>query len=252
MRDRARLLVLDDVDALAREAASEFRRLAASAVASRGRFAVALAGGSTPRRLYALLSDPSAPFQEEVPWNDVHFFWSDERCVPPDDPRSNYRMAREEMLDRVPVAPENVHRIEADRPDAAGAAADYERELRRVLAVPESEIPRLDLALLGMGADGHTASLFPGSEALEIRDRLVAAPWVETLRARRVTLTLPIFDRAAAVVFLVAGTDKAQTLRAVWDPSAPPGAFPCQRVRPIDGELIWLVDRPAASLLEPR
>ena len=241
-----RLVVVDDADALAREAASELARRAQMCVAERGRFTVTLSGGSTPRRLYALLADPAARFRHEVPWTGVHFFWGDERHVPPDDPQSNYRMARDELLARVPVPSENVHRIEAERPNAADAADAYARELERFFALAPGQVPRFDLVLLGMGPDGHTASLFPGSTALEVRDRMVVAAWIPKFRSDRITLTLPVFDNAAAVTFLVSGADKAAALRAALDPDGPNG-LPCQRIRPSHGDLLWLVDRAAAS-----
>ena len=248
----ARLLVVDDADALAREAASELTRRAQSGVAATGRFTVVLSGGSTPRRLYALLADPAQPFRGEVPWSATHVFWGDERHVPPDDPQSNYRTANEALLSRVPVPPENVHRIEGERADAGEAAAAYARELQRFFGLAPGEFPRFDLVLLGMGPDGHTASLFPGSDALAVTDRLTAGPWVEKFQSYRITLTFPVFDNAAQVLFLVSGPDKAETLRAVLDPKTPPETFPCQRIRPSHGELVWLVDRPAASLLGAR
>ena len=241
-----RLVVVGDADALAREAASEFARRAEGCVAERGRVTVTLSGGSTPRRLYAALADPAAPFRDGIPWSRVHFFWGDERHVPPDDTASNYRMAREELLARVPVPTENVHRIEAERPDAADAADAYERELVRFFAPAPGQVPRFDLVLLGMGRDGHTASLFPGSSALEVRDRLVVAAWVPKLNSDRITLTLPVFNNAAEVTFLVSGADKAATLRAALDPDGPDG-LPCRRIRPAHGDLLWLVDRAAAS-----
>lgn len=241
-----RLVVVDDADALARAAASEFSRRAEECVTERGRFAVTLSGGSTPRRLYTLLADPAAPFRNGIPWSRIHFFWGDERHVPPDDPASNYRMAREELLARVRVPAENVHRVEAERPDAAEAADAYERELMRFFALAPGQAPRFDLVLLGMGADGHTASLFPGSSALEVRDRLVVAAWIEKFHSDRITLTLPVFNNAAAVTFLVSGADKAATLRAALDPDGPED-LPCRRIRPAHGDLLWLADRAAAS-----
>ena len=247
-----RLVVVDDADALAREAASELTRRAQRCVAATGRFTVALSGGSTPRRLYALLADPAAPSRAAVPWGATHVFWGDERHVPPDDPQSNYRMANEELLSRVPVPPDHVHRIEGERADAAEAAEAYARELQRFFGLAPGEAPRFDLVLLGMGPDGHTASLFPGSEALAVTDRLAVAAWIQKFQSYRITLTLPVFDNAAAVHFLVSGADKAATLRAVFDPKTPAETFPCQRIRPGQGELLWLVDRAAAGGLETR
>lgn len=245
--DRGRLLVVDDATALAREAATELTRRAQRCVAAAGRFTLVLSGGSTPRRLYALLADPASPFRDAIPWAATNVFWGDERHVPPHDPQSNFRMANEALLSRVPVPRENVHRIEAERTNAADAAARYQEGLERFFALRTGAAPRFDLILLGMGPDGHTASLFPGTDALTVRDRLVAAPWVAKFRSYRITLTLPVFDAAAAVHFLVSGADKAETLRAVFDPATPADRFPCQRIRPLDGELLWFVDRDAAK-----
>ena len=247
-----RVVVVDGADALAREAAEEFEHRSNAAVASRSQFTVALSGGSTPRRLYALLADPAAPFRGAIEWSRVHLFWGDERHVPPEDPQSNYRMASEELLSRVPIPEANVHRVEAELPDAAEAAARYDAELARFFALSPGEFPRFDLMLLGIGPEGHTASLFPGTRALDVLDRRVVENWVPKLNAFRITMTLPVFARAAAVLFLVAGEDKAPILRVVFDPKAPAEALPCQRIRPESGELIWLVDRPAAAgLPEP-
>jgi 6-phosphogluconolactonase len=247
--DRGRLVVVDDADALAREAAAQLTRIAQRSVAASGRFTLVLSGGATPRRLYTLLADPQAPFRAAVPWEATWIFFGDERHVPPDDPQSNYRMADEALLSHVPIPAANVHRVEAERADAAEAAALYAREIARAFALSPGEWPRFDLILLGMGPAGHTASLFPGTDALLVRDRTVAATWVAKFGADRITLTLPVFDAAAAVHFLVSGADKAQTLRAVFDPGSAPDAFPCQRIRPRSGELLWLVDRAAAGAL---
>lgn len=246
-----RVVVVDDADALAREAAEEFERRAIAAVASRGRFTVALSGGSTPRRLYTLLADPAGAFHKTISWSRVHLFWSDERHVPPEDSRSNYRMARETLISRVPIPPDNVHRIEAELPDAAEAAARYDAGLARFFSLSPGEFPRFDLMLLGVGPEGHTASLFPGTKALEVRDRRVVESWVPKLNAFRITMTIPVFRRAAAVLFLISGEDKAPVLRTVFDPKGPPDALPCQLIRPDTGDLIWLVDRPAAAGLPP-
>lgn len=239
-----------DAGALARDAAEELARCAEEAVRERGRFTLALAGGSTPKRLYELLADRDAPFRERIDWSSVHFFWGDERHVPPDHSDSNYRMAREALLDAVPVPPGNVHRIRAELPGAVQAAAEYEAELRRSFALVPGEVPRFDLVLLGLGADGHTASLFPGSEALHERERLVAAPWIAKLQAFRITLTPPVIERAAEVLFLVSGEDKAPALHAVLAGERDPDRLPAQLARPRDGRLLWLVDRTAASRLE--
>jgi 6-phosphogluconolactonase len=232
-----------DGEALARDAAEAVAAAAVRAVAARGRFTLALSGGSTPRRLYALLADPAAPFRASVPWARTHLFFGDERPVPPDHPDSNYRMAREALLAHVPVA--SVHRIRGEDPAAAEA---YEAELRAFFGVPPAGAPpRLDLVLLGLGPDGHTASLFPGSEALDERVRWVLSPFVARFGTRRTTLTLPVLDRARAVLFLVAGADKAPALAQALAPSPGAEPLPAARVRPDDGTMLWLVDQAAAS-----
>ncbi len=232
--------VVDGPAALARAAAEEWR-VRALATAS-GRFAVALAGGSTPRALYALLADPRAPYREALPWARTHVFFGDERTVPPDHPESNYGTAREALLARVPIPPENVHRIRGEE-DPVAAARSYEDDLRAFFGRP----PRFDLVLLGLGADGHTASLFPGSPALE-EPRLVAAPFVPALGARRITLTLPALDAASRVVFLVSGATKAPAVALILSGGPGSEALPAARVRPLDGTVLWLVDRAAAGL----
>jgi 6-phosphogluconolactonase len=232
-----------DADAVARAAAEELIRAAHRAVAERGAFSLALSGGSTPRRLYVLLADPAAPFRARFPWDHTHVFFGDERPVPPDHPESNFRMATETLLAHVPVA--SVHRIRAEEPDAAEA---YQAELRQAFGIPVGGAPpRLDLVLLGLGPDGHTASLFPGSPALAEQDRWVVSPFVERLGTRRTTLTFPVLNRAGAVVFLVAGGEKAGVLQRVLAPEPGTELLPAARVRPGRGELLWIVDVAAAS-----
>jgi len=239
------VVVLPDPVAVAREAAERFTRLAQQAVAERGRFAVALSGGSTPRELYALLS--AGPYREQVPWPGVHLFWGDERCVLPDDPQSNYRLVRETLLERVPLPAANVHRIRAElSPDVAAEA--YAQELRRFFGAYEAP-PRFDLVLLGMGPDGHTASLFPGTAGMEAAGRAVVANWVPKQEAWRITLAYPTLNAAREVIFLVTGAAKAKSLRDVLQPSPRRSALPAQRVWPTKGTLTWLVDEAAASLV---
>jgi 6-phosphogluconolactonase len=243
--------IADDAAALARAGAEELAARTAEAVQTRGVATVALSGGSTPRALHALLAG-DATLRARVPWERVHVFWGDERHVPPDDPDSNYRMARETLLTRVPIPASHVHRIRAEEPDAAAAAAAYEEELRDFFTARgllAGMLPRFDLVLLGMGADGHTASLFPGSGAVHEARRLVDAPWVPKLQTSRITLTPPTLNAASVVVFLVSGTEKAETLQAVLEGPLEPDRYPSQVVRPAAGELVWLVDRPAARLL---
>jgi 6-phosphogluconolactonase len=227
-------------------AAEEVVRAANEAVAKRGRFSIALSGGSTPKSLYNLLATNA---RNTLPWDRMFFFWGDERHVPPTDPDSNYRMADETMLSKIPVSAANVFRIKAENPDAEAAALAYEQTLQKFFALEAGQFPRFDLILLGMGPDGHTASLFPGTGALHEKSRLVVANWVEKLKASRFTLTLPVLNSAACVVFLVSGTDKAPALHAVLEGDAPGEQYPAKLVRPTNGKLIWLIDRAAASQL---
>lgn len=258
MTGPGRLRVLPDAAAWADAAAGAFFAIGAAAIRERGRFAVALSGGGTPRAAYERI----AATWREAPdgahdWARTHLFWGDERWVPADDPRSNYRMAREALIARVPIPPENIHRVRTEARDAREAAADYEEALRRFFGSRAGEPPRFDLAFLGLGADGHTASLFPGTDALDAVDRLAVAVHVATMDSWRVTLTLPMLNRAANVIFLVTGADKAAALRVVAE-SAEAGAaaeagrsptaplLPAQRIRPEKGALLFLVDRAAA------
>jgi 6-phosphogluconolactonase len=227
-------------------AAEEVIRTANKAVAQNGRFTIALSGGSTPKNLYNLLATNA---RTALPWDRMFFFWGDERHVPPDDPDSNYRMADEAMLSKIPVAAGNVFRMPTENPDAAAVAESYEKTIRQFFKLQPGEFPRFDLVLLGMGPDGHTASLFPGTAALQEKTRLVVANWVEKLKTHRLSFTLPVLNAAHCVVFLVGGTDKATVLRAVLEEDGPGEQNPAKLVNPTDGALIWLVDRAAASAL---
>jgi len=227
-------------------AAEEVLRAAASAIAQRGRFTIALAGGSTPRNMYTLIA---ANASASLPWDQMFFFWGDERHVAPDDPESNYRMANESLLSKVPVPAANIFRVPSENPNAAAAADAYEQTLREFFAVAQGEFPRFDLILLGIGPDGHTASLFPETEALREKSRLVVANWVEKLKTSRITLTLPVLNAARCVAFLVSGTDKAAALHEVLEGNAPAEKYPSKLVQPSEGKLIWFVDRAAASEL---
>ncbi|MGD0162679.1 MAG: 6-phosphogluconolactonase [Candidatus Sulfotelmatobacter sp.] len=225
-------------------AAEEVLRAAAEAIAQRGRFTIALSGGSTPRNLYTLIA---ANASASLPWDQMFFFWGDERHVPLNDPDSNYRMAKETLLSKVPIPPANIFPVPADNPDAAAAAQAYEDTLRKFFALAPGEFPRFDLILLGMGPDGHTASLFPETAALQEKSRLVVANWVEKLSNSRITFTLPVLNAARCVAFLVSGADKAAVLHEVLEGKAPGEKYPSKLVRPIEGKLIWFVDRAAAS-----
>jgi 6-phosphogluconolactonase len=227
-------------------AAEEVIRSATDAVAKRGRFTIALSGGSTPRNLYTLIA---ANASTTLPWSQMFFFWGDERHVPPDSPDSNYRMAKETLLSKVPIPPANIFPVPAENPDAGQVAEAYEQTLRKFFAVAPGEFPRFDLILLGMGPDGHTASLFPETAALQEKSRLVVANWVEKLGGSRITFTLPLLNSARCVAFLVSGTDKAAALHEVLEGNAPADKYPSRLVQPSEGKLIWFVDRAAASEL---
>jgi 6-phosphogluconolactonase len=234
------LEVYPDAATLARAAAERFVTLATEAVAAQGQFVVALAGGSTPQATYALLA--TEEWATRVDWSRVHVLWGDERCVPPGHAESNYRMAREALLDQVPIPADHVHRIRGELPPHQAATA-YEAELRAVLGAGG----RFDLILLGMGADGHTASLFPNTTAVEEREQTVVAVYVERLQAWRVTLTLPAINDARHALFLVSGSTKADALSRVRAGEPLPAAL----VHPIQGHLIWLVDQDAQGDTTP-
>ena len=224
-------------------AAEQFVQLASDVTKSSGRFAVALSGGSTPKGLYSLLA---SDFRSSVPWKQTFFFWGDERHVPPNHPDSNYGMAFAAMLSKVPVPAENIFRIPAEEKDASVAATKYEETLRNFFRLTPREFPCFDLIHLGMGPDGHTASLFPGTAALKEKSRLVVANWVEKFSTDRITLTLPVLNNGKCVTFMVAGADKAPALHEVLEGDAPGDQFPSKLIRPISAKLIWFVDRAAA------
>lgn len=239
--------VLDDASAVARAAAERFVAAAREAIAQRRRFFVALSGGSTPRALYSLLA--TRPYHDQVDWSRVWVFWGDERTVPPNDPESNYHMARETLLYHVPIPATQVFRMHGEHADPQKAAATYEVDMRRAFALAPGELPRFDLVLLGMGPDGHTASLFPHTAALHINDRLVAANHVEKLNTWRITLTAPVLNNAALVLFLVVGQDKAAVLARVVQGPPNPDELPSQLIAPTHGKVVWLLDKAAASQL---
>ena len=245
-REAAHLTIYDDLTALTRAAAELFVSISQRAV-DQGRFCVALSGGSTPRLFYSLLA--TSPYRDRINWSRVEFFWGDERTVPPDDPESNYRMARETLLEHVPVQSGQIHPIPTQLGDPAATAVAYSDELRRVLRLGRDELPRFDLILLGMGPDGHTASLFPHTAALRARGRLVVANSVPQLQTFRITLTADVINNAEHVAFLVAGEDKADALRAVLEGPRDVETYPSQIIAPTDGEVRWLVDRAAAARL---
>lgn len=238
----AEIKIVPDQDALAEAAARYFVAAFQDAVRQQGRFRVALSGGSTPRRMHTLLA--SEPFAQQIDWSLVDVFWSDERCVPPDHPDSNYRMAHDTLLNFVPILASNIYRIPAEL-SPAGAAASYAKTLHTVF----TDAPRMDLLFLGMGDDGHTASLFPGTSALNEYDRWVVANYVEKLAAWRITWTAAAINAAARIAFLVAGKEKSQRLHEVLRGAYDPQNLPSQLIKPENGELLWLIDQAAATAL---
>jgi 6-phosphogluconolactonase len=249
MIERAKVTIYPDPEALSRAAADQFVEIANNAVQNRGIFSVALSGGTTPQQLYRLLG--SEPFSEQVDWSKTHIFWGDERCVPPDHSESNYHRAQEALLNHIPIPDENVHRIQAELPPEQ-AAEEYEETLLRFFSSLTDEEERnqasFDLILLGMGDDGHTASLFPGTAVVHEETFWVRAHYVDKLVAWRVTLTPAILDRARHITFLVSGAAKSYTLQRVLYGAYLPDRYPAQVIRADNGEILWLVDEAAASL----
>ena len=242
------ITVVADAAALAEAAADAFVEAATAAVAARGRFTVALAGGSTPRTAYELLARP--PRDRVVPWTQTHVFFGDERGVGPEHADSNYRMAHTALLAKVPVPSAQVYRVRGDAPDPEEAAAEYARTLADVFGTRRGELPRFDLVLLGIGIDGHTASLFPGSPVLKEVFRTVAAVHATAaVIPQRFTLTLPVFNAAARVVVLASGAEKAKVIRAALADKGT--SLPPAMIAPPEGRLTWLLDRAAAALLPP-
>jgi len=249
------IIVCRDIAELSRQSAERFSQLAREFVEAVGRFTVALSGGSTPKHLYSLLASPD--YKNQIPWNDVELFWGDERCVAPDHPESNFRMAEEALLSKIKIPAENIHRMPGERSPQV-AAAEYEKELQKFFGLKSGALPRFDLILLGIGEDGHTASLFPGSEALADdrpsqshrgrmgteTARLVVAPFVAKLNSYRLTLTLPILNNAANVWFLVTGAGKVDAVKQVFSGSAD---LPAAMVQPVHGSLTWFFTRDAAT-----
>jgi 6-phosphogluconolactonase len=242
---RPNLRIFPSLEALSRAAANTFIHSAALAIEACGRFLAALSVGSTPTRTYGLLADPAS--QAQVDWAHVFLFWADERCVPPDQPGSNYGKAHQVLLQYVPIPEENVVRMRGELQPAEAAAA-YARALEGY-ASPPSKLPQFDLVLLGLGEDGHTASLFPGSAAAVQTPTLAVTADYQNRPAERVTLTPLVFNAARKIVFLVSGESKAAALASVLEDSERPGRYPAQRIRPLAGEVIWLVDKAAASRL---
>lgn len=244
------VVVLADPASAAAAAAERVAAICARTVAARGACAVALSGGDTPKPLYARLAEE--PYRRQVPWDRLEVFWGDERCVPPDDARSNFHMAHETLLAKVSIPAEHIHRMPADTADHEAAARAYAEMLRARLPATADGWPRFDLILLGIGANAHVASLFPRTAALRERNRAVVAELVEDAAMWRMTLTVPVLTRAAAILFLGTGASKAEAVRAGLEGPADGYDVPAALIRPVDGRVTWILDAAAASRLTGR
>lgn len=240
--------IVPDASAIFRAAAEEFVKLAAEAVKEKGAFSVALSGGSTPKGLFALLATDPA-FRQQVAWDKIAFLWGDERHVAPDHADSNFRMANESMLSKVPLKQDLVFRIKGEYEDAGKAAAEYEQVLKDYFHLSAGQLPVIDLVLLGMGPDGHTASLFPGTKALQEKSKLVVSNWVGKFYTDRITMTAPVLTNAKRILFMVNGDDKAQPLKAVLEGPYEPEQLPSQLITTAASKTLWLVDPTASRLL---
>jgi len=255
--------ILTNLEAIAKRAAQEFVQAATSAVSEKGSFSVALSGGSTPKALYSILANDAA-LRAQVPWDKMSVYFGDERSVGPDHPDSNFRMAAETMLSKAPLKGDQIFRIKGEYKDTEKAAQEYDEALRSAFKigkgkiavgkmgegkVAEGQFPRFDLVLLGMGNEGHTASLFPGTKALRETKRIAVRNWVGKLYTDRITLTAPAINYAARVIFMVTGADKALALKGVLEGPYEPEQLPAQMIQPSNGQLLWLVDTTAGGML---
>jgi 6-phosphogluconolactonase len=239
--------VFPDVNAIARRASEKIVEAANTAAEKTGRFTLSLAGGSTPKTLYALLA--AEPFRSQIPWDKTYLFFGDERHVPPDHPDSNFRMASESLLSKLSLKPEQVNRIKCEYEDAEQAAREYEQTLRSFFKLSPGQLPRFDVLLIGMGDEGHALSLFPGTKALHDNGRLVMSNWIGKLYTERVTITAPVASNSALAIFMVTKPDKALALKGVLEGPYEPEQLPSQLIQPTNGKLLWLVDTAAASKL---
>lgn len=242
------ITVLNGLEELSRAAAEKIVELARQKINGGYMFTVVLAGGSTPKRLYELLADENEPYRNAIEWRKINFFWGDERCVPPDSSESNFRMANETLLKPLGIPSTRFHRVKGEL-EPKEAAADYEKFLRLIFNTPTGSYPHFDLILLGMGPDGHTASLFPKSAALHANGNLIAAPFVEKFGSHRLTFTPSLMNQAENIIYLVAGADKAPALLEVLEGDYNPETFPAQIVDPVSGNMFWFLDESAAELL---
>ena len=238
------IIVEPDANALSRKGAAIFTQVAAESVALRGCFVVAISGGSTPRPMHRLLCEE--PCLSTIPWSGTHIFWVDERCVPVDDPASNYGAARVDFVDKLPIPGNQIHPMPVDLVPEEGATA-YQRELFHFSQLQPSKIPVLDLICLGIGTDGHTASLFPGQGSLMEKKRLIVPVTGGHPQVSRLTMTFPLLNHAREIVFLVSGQGKAPIIKAILEGTS--RRFPAQMIQPLNGSLTWLLDREAASML---
>lgn len=245
----AEIVKLDNAELVAEEAARRWLQSAQEAVSERGAFRIMLSGGNTPRLLYQLMAQD--PWRDQIPWERTYVFWGGERRVPPNHPESDYRMARETLLDHVPIPDDHVFRLQGEGLESS-VVRDYENKLRRHFQLKEREWPRFDLALLGLGADGHIASIFPGTRAVSDLSNTVLVYQVPKLGVERVTVTLPVINHARHILFLVVGEEKASALAGALQGPNLPSTYPAQAVKPVDGTVTWLVDKAAASQLKSK
>lgn len=241
--------ILPDGEAITKRAAEKLIEIAATAVKQHGLFSVALSGGSTPKALYNLLAKDPA-LRAQVPWDKTYVFFGDERHVGPDDAQSNFRMASEVMISKSPLKPEQVFRIKGEYPQAEQAAKEYEQDIRSHFKLSDGQFPRFDLVFLGMGEEGHVASLFPGTKALHENRRIAVHNWVGKVLMDRITLTVPAINNAANIISLVKGVEKANALTAVLERFYEPEQLPAQLIEPVNGTMLWLVDTAAGSMLK--
>ncbi len=237
--------IYPDIDTLSHEAANYVVRIASKSIATHGRFTIALSGGSTPRKLYSLLGDE--PYQSQIDWALVEIFWSDERCVPPESEDSNYRMAQEALLNKVPIPPSQIYRMPADYDDRDAASYAYTLDMQQTFGT--DSIPSFDLVQLGMGPEGHTASLFPHQPSLKELQRLVMPVMVPKPPPPRLTFTPRLLNAATHILFLVTGAEKQDAVQAVLEGEYQPDEYPAQIIRPTKGETTWMLDAAAAGKL---
>jgi 6-phosphogluconolactonase len=237
------IAIYPDLDTLSNEAARYIVRLASESIVTHGRFTIALSGGSTPKKLYGLLG--SEPYRGQIDWNQVEIFWSDERCVPPDDPESNYAMAQQVLLSNIPIPANQVHRMPADQPDREAASLAYARDMLRTFGT--DGVPSFDLIQLGMGPEGHTASLFPHQPSLHEQQRLVMQVSVPKPPPDRLTFTPPLLNAARHILFLVTGSEKVDAVHAVLEGEHNSDEYPAQIVRPDHGDVVWMLDTSASA-----